>query len=169
MDLYEAVRRRGSVRAYRDESIEQDKLLRILEAGRLAPSARNLQSWKFIVVRGAPIRSRLAKASGQAFLAQAAAVIAVVSLDPDRLMHCGVPSGPVDCAIAIEHMALAATAEGLGTCWIGHFDQAGCCRILNVPSTARIIEMLTVGYPAAEPAPKDRKPLEEIVSYERFS
>ena len=168
MDLYEAIRRRCSIRSYRDQAVEEDKLLRVLEAGRLAPSAQNLQEYRFVVVREAALRNALAQAAGQPFLAKAPVIIAVVSFAPDRLMHCGIPAGPVDCAIAIDHMALAATAEGLGSCWIGHFDQAACRRLLNVPAGAKIIDMLTMGYPASEGAAKKRKDVSEIVSYERM-
>ena len=169
MDVYDAIRNRFSVRAYEDRDIEDDKLRRVLEAGRLAPSARNSQSWKFVVVRDRETRQKLGEASEQPFIAQAPVVIAVVTLDPDRTMYCGVPAGPVDCAIAIDHMALAATAEGLGTCWIGHFDQKKCCDILGVPDSAGIIELLLVGYPAASPGAKKRKDLDEVVCWDRFS
>jgi len=169
MDLYDVIKKRYSVRAYEDRPIEEDKLQRILDAGRLAPSARNLQDWKFIVVRDTKLRAQLAEASGQPFIAQAPAVVAVVTLVPDHMMFCDIPTGPVDCAIAIDHMSLAATAEGLGTCWIGHFSQDKCCRILNLPASARIVEMLLIGYADAGPGPKKRKSLEEVVCWETFS
>jgi len=169
MDVYDAIRDRFSVRAYEDRDIEDDKLRRVLDAGRLAPSARNLQNWKFVVVRDRPTRQKLSEASEQPFIGQAPVVVAVVTLVPDSTMYCGVPTGPVDCAIAIDHMALAAVAEGLGTCWIGHFDQEKCCDILGVPDSARIIELLLMGYPAASPGAKNRKNLDEVVCWERFS
>jgi nitroreductase len=169
MDVYEAVQKRCSVRAYQNRPVEQEKLDRVLDAGRLSPSARNTQARKFVVVRDAEIRQALADAAEQPFIAHAPVVIAVVSLEPDRLMHCGVPCGPVDCAIAIDHMTLAATAEGLGTCWIGHFDQDACCRLLDVPPGAKIIELLLLGYQDEKPGPKSRKKPEQIICYERFS
>ncbi len=172
MDLYEAIHRRCSVRSYQGKSVEHDKLQRVLDAGRLSPSARNAQNRKFVVVRDVEPRLALERASGQAFLGQAPVVIAVVSTDPHRLMHCGVPAGPVDCAIAIDHMTLAAVAEGLGTCWVGHFDQDACRKILHVPAEAQIIELLVLGYPATEgkpPKTKDRKPLAEVVRWETYS
>ena len=168
MDVYEAIRTRSSTRAFEPREVEQDKLLRILDAGRLAPSGRNTQEWRFVVVRDARRRRELARSADQPFLADAPVIIAVVSFAGDRLMHCGIPAGPVDCAIAIDHMALAATAEGLGSCWIGHFDQQACCRILHVPHDAKIIEMLILGYPAGSAGAKKRKPLDEIVSYEQM-
>lgn len=169
MDIFETIQARRSVRSYLDKPVEDEKLQRILEAARLAPSGNNRQAWKFVVVREAPLRGALANAADQAFLAKAPVVIAAVSLEPDRMMHCGIPAGPVDCAIALEHMVLAATALGLGACWIGRFNQDACKKLLSAPAQAKIIEMLTLGYAAEAPTtPRSRKPLNEIVSYEKF-
>ena len=170
MDVYEAIRRRYSVRSYQKKDVEQDKLQRILEAGRLAPTARNRQELKLVVVRDAKLRKALAEAAGQPFVGQAPVVIAAVGLTPQAVMHCGVPTDPVDCAIVIDHMTLAATAEGLGTCWIGHFDQDACRKVLGVPDTARIIELLPLGYPADRPTgQKKRKAPDQIVCEDRFA
>ena len=169
MDIFETIKNRRSVRAYLDKPVEQAKLDRILDAARLAPSANNRQMWKFIVVRDAGLRTQLANAAGQEHLAKASVVVAAVSLEPDRVMFCGVPSGPVDVAIALEHMALAATALGLGTCWIGRFDQDKCRKLLGVPDIARIIELMTLGYPDEEPDARPRKSVAEIVVYDQFS
>ncbi len=169
MDVYEAIRNRYSVRSYTEQTVEEQKLHRVLEAGRLAPSGNNRQDWKFIVVRDAELREALAKAADQAFVGKAPVIIAVVSTDPERRMACDIPAGPVDCAIALDHMALAAVAEGLGTCWIGHFDQDACCQLLSIPPTAKIIELLPLGYPADSPKSKSRKPLDKIVCYDSFT
>ncbi|MFW6062172.1 MAG: nitroreductase family protein [Planctomycetota bacterium] len=170
MDVYEAIGKRHSVRQYRPERVEEEKLFRVLNAGRLAPSARNQQNWRFLVVRDADVREQLVAATGQDWAGQAPVLLAVVALAPDSVMYCGVPRGPVDCAIAIDHMTLAATAEGLGTCWIGHFDQDQARNVLHVPDDAQIIELLALGYPAdQDEAPtKNRKPLQEIVVWDRF-
>jgi nitroreductase len=169
MDLYEAIRTRFSCRSYADKPVEEDKLHRILEAARLAPSACNGQPWKFVVIRDAGRRQALAEiANNQQFIAQAGVVIAIVGTNPGRIMSCQVPSDPVDCAIAIEHLALAATAEGLATCWIGAFDQDRCKAFLGVPDEYKIVELLPMGYPAGEATPRDRKSLDEVVCYEVF-
>ncbi len=168
MDIYEAIKNRHSTRSYQDKAVEDDKLKRILNAGRCAPSARNRQELKFIVVRDSHLRNALAAASNQPFVVQAPVIIAVVGLTPDEKMHCDIPTDPVDCAIAIDHMTLAAVAEGLGTCWVGHFEQGQCRQVLSVPDTAKIVELLPLGYPAGEPVAKNRKPLEEIVCYDQF-
>ena len=169
MDVYEAIRARRSVRAYEDKPVEEDKLQRILDAGRLSPSARNRQERKFIVVRDADLRKRIANdVCEQPWMAKAAVTIAVVGT-ADYTMYCEVPADPVDCAIAIDHMTLAAVAEGLGTCWIGHFDQSSAKELLGVPDECKIIELLTLGYAADAPAARSRKSLDDIVCIDRFA
>ena len=169
MELYEAIRKRYSVRAYQDRPVEQETLERVLEAARLAPSGSNRQPWKFVVVRDAQRRKQLVPACcDQAFVAEAPVVIAGVGVMADRMMRCDVPGDPVDVAIALEHIALAATAEGLGTCWIGAFYQDKVRDVLGVPKDAKVIEVMTLGYPADQLKPKNRKPLGEIVCYETY-
>ena len=169
MDLYDAVRKRYSVRSYKDEPVPQDVLDRILEAARLAPSGSNRQPWKFVVVRDAETRARLvAVCNGQAFVGQAPVVIAGVGTMPDRVMSCDVPGDPVDVAIAMEHIALAATAEGLGTCWIGAFKQGPAREVLGIGKDAKVIEFMALGYPADSLRAKDRKPIDEIVCHDTW-
>ncbi len=167
MDVYEAINKRYSVRLYADQPIEEEKLRRVLDAGRLSPSARNRQERKFIVVGDPECRKALAKASEQPWMAQAPVILAVVGLT-DYVMSCGVPADPVDCAIAMDHMTLAAVAEGLGSCWVGHFDQDQCRKQLGVPASATIIQLLTLGYAAGKAGPKNRLPYDEIVCKETF-
>ncbi len=170
MDLYEVINQRCSVRAYRDEPVEEDKLRRIMEAGRLSPSARNRQERRFVLVRDPACRKAIAKSSEQPWMAQAPVIVAVVGLT-DYVMSCGVPADPVDCAIAMDHIALAAVAEGLGTCWVGHFDQDACRKLLAVPASATIIQLLTLGYAAASAVkeePKNRLAYDKVVCTETF-
>jgi len=135
MDVMEAIRKRRSVRFYRKDPVPDEKLNKILEAARLAPSARNSQNWKFVVVRDAARRKELAKAAAdQYFVGEAPVVIAAVALQPEYVMRCEVPAYAVDLAIAVDHMTLVAVEEGLGTCWIGAFYQDEIKRILNIPS-----------------------------------
>ena len=169
MDIYEVMDKRFSVRKYKHQPVEEDKLQRVLNAGRIAPSASNRQKWKFVVVRDDKLRKALSEAAEQPFVGEAPVVIAVVGLGPEEIMSCEIPKDPVDCAIAIDHMTLAAVAEGLGTCWIGHFDQDACCRLLGVPPTGKIIDLLPLGYPDVSQPPAKRKPLEEVVCYDGFS
>ena len=141
----------------------------MLEAARLAPSGSNRQPWKFVVVRDAETRAKLAVAcNNQKFVGEAPVVIVGVGLMPDRNMGCDVPGDPVDVAIAMEHIALAATAEGLGTCWIGAFKQDQVRHAVGVPDTAKVIEVMPLGYPADSPRAKDRKPMDEVVCHDRF-
>lgn len=169
MDLLEAIQKRRSIRSYLDKPVEEDKLQRVLEAARLSPSARNRQDRKIIVVRDAQRRADLAQAADQPWLQTAPVILAMVGLTPDSVMHCQVPADPVDCAIALDHITLAAVAEGLGTCWVGHFDQDRCREILGVPAAAKIIELMPLGYPAEQPKARPRKPLDEIVAHELLS
>lgn len=171
MELYEAIRKRYSVREYvADKPVEDETLRKILQAGIDSPSARNRQQRKFIVVQDADRLAKLVEACEQPWMDAVPVIVAVVGLTDGEIMHCRVPTDPVDGAIAIDHMTLAAVAEGLGTCWIGHFDQAKCREILGVPKGCTIIELMTLGYPAGEPkTEKPRHPFDDVVCWERFS
>lgn len=164
MDFLELVKSRYACRSYQPRPVEEDKLSRVLEAVRLAPSGSNRQPWKFVVVHDEEVKRRLVRAcANQRFIATAPVVVAGVGLMPGRMMSCGVPGDPVDVAIAMEHLSLAATAEGLGSCWIGAFSQDDVREVLGVPPTAKVIELMTLGYPADSPRLKIRKPLSDIV------
>ncbi|MBN2379367.1 nitroreductase family protein [candidate division WOR-3 bacterium] len=169
MQVPKIIRDRRSVRAYKKKDIQKDVLSRVLEAARLAPSANNRQPWKFIVVKDSARRKALAKAAKeQQFVAEAPVVIAAIALEPDRIMTCGVSAAAVDLSIATDHMQLSAVEQGLGSCWIGAFYQEDIKQILGVPSQYKVIALLTLGYPADQPGFKNRKPIEEIVSYEKW-
>jgi len=170
MELMEIISRRESVRSYEDRPVPEDKLLKVLEAARLAPSASNRQRCKFIVVRDEKQRKALSLATGgQAHVAQAPVVIAAVSTMPEYVMRCDVPAYPVDLAIAVDHMTLAATDEGLGTCWIGAFSQEEARTVLDVPDNYKVVILLPLGFPRPSGRVKTRKSLDEIVCYETFS
>ena len=170
MDVMEAIRKRRSVRSYRKDPVPDEKLKKILEAARLAPSAKNLQSYKFIVVKDQKLRDKLMEAAAnQSFVGEAPVVIVGVSLNPDYVMTCKIPAYPIDVAIALDHITLAATEEGLGTCWVGKFYQDKVKEILNIPEKYKVVALLALGYPADSPDIKYRKPLEELVCYDTFS
>jgi len=169
MPVLEVIEKRYSVRAYEDRPVEEDKLERVLEAARLAPSAGNRQEWRFVVVRDPERRQALMRAANnQAFVGQAPVVIAACAVDTERIMSCGQPSYVVDVAIALEHIALQATAEGLGTCWVGAFNEEEAKKVINAPADVRVVQLMPLGYPADQPRPKTRKPLDEIVMYEAW-
>ncbi|MFO8063480.1 MAG: nitroreductase family protein [Spirochaetota bacterium] len=170
MELYEAVRTRRSVRRFSETPVAQDVLERVLEAARLAPSAKNLQEWRFVVVREERTRRQLAQAaSGQRFVGDAPVVIACCAETNHRRMRCGFESFLIDTAIATDHLTLAAAAEGLGTCWIGSFDPERVRMILGIPEEVEVVELLPLGYPEdGGPTSKRRLPLSEIVRYETY-
>lgn len=167
----DVVRKRKSVRTYADTPIPDETIREILEAARLAPSAKNLQEWKFIVVKDERTKRALVDvAKGQRFVGEAAAVIAGVATYTAYTMTNGVPACHVDLAIAMEHIALAAAEKGIGTCWIGAFYQDGARKLLGVPDDCLVIALMTLGYPREELAPgeKQRKSMEEILCWERY-
>ncbi len=170
MDVMEAIRKRRSVRSYQDKEVEQEKLNLILESARLAPSAKNFQEWRFIVIRDKKTRQKLVPAANnQNFVGQAPVVIVCCSEMNDYVMRCGQLAYPIDVAIAIDHMTLKATEEGLGTCWVGSFYEDKVKEILSIPKEVRVVELLTLGYPIPESEKrKNRLPLKEIVMYEKW-
>lgn len=170
MDVYEAISVRKSVRAFQDRDVPEQVISRLLEAARLAPSASNRQEWRFVVVRNPETRKRLARAATrQAFVGEAPVVIACCAETDGHIMTCGQPCYPIDVAIAIDHLMLCAPAEGLGTCWIGAFDEGQAKEILGIPPQIRVVALVPLGYPQ-DPAPveKFRLPVEKIVKYERW-
>ena len=147
MDIMEAIKIRCSIRSYQGRAVEEEKLKIILEAARLAPSASNRQEWRFVVVKNEITRQRLMKAAkGQSFVGEAPVVIACCAQTDNHIMSCGQLCYPIDVAIAIEHMVLKATEEGLGTCWVGAFDNERVQRLLNVPDNVDPEIIITVGY-----------------------
>lgn len=170
MTVWEAIQQRHSVRRYQDKPVEPEKIERLMEAARLAPSAGNRQEWRFVVVTDADMRQKLVPAAnGQEFVGQAPVVIAACSVDNEHVMPCGQLSAPIDVAIALEHIALQATEEGLGTCWVGAFDEAAVKRLLGIPESVRVVELMPLGYPATTAGPKNRLPRDEIVMYESWT
>jgi nitroreductase len=168
MNLMQAIRTRRSIRNYQDRLVEEEKLLAVLEAGRLAPSAKNMQDWRFIVVRDSATRQRLAEAArDQQFVAQAPVVIAACGTS-DLVMTCGQPAYAIDVAIALDHMTLTAASLDLGTCWIGAFYEDRVKEILGVPQEVRVVALLPLGYPAEHPGPRPRKTLDEVVAWEHW-
>jgi len=169
MDVLTAIHGRRSIRQYSSKPVEDEKLNKVLEAARLAPSANNCQLWKFVVVKDDEIRAKLAEAAGrQMFIKQAPVAIVACGLNPDRLMFCGQPRYTVDLSIAVSFMILEAYEQGLGTCWIGHFDERKVKEVLGIPDNVRVVAITPLGYPAESPAQRPRKKLDEIVCYERY-
>jgi len=168
MSVLDVIRKRYSCRAYQDKSVEQEKLDCILEAARLAPSAKNMQDWRFVVVTDKAIKSKVAGTTNRPEVFEKAGAIITACSNSDYIMRCGQAIGPIDVAIALEHISLQAADLGLGTCWIGSFDADKVRQILAIPEDVAIIELMTVGYPAdSKPEPK-REPIEKIVCYDTW-
>jgi nitroreductase len=176
MNVIEAINLRRSVRAYSSRAIPGEVQRRVLDAMRAAPSACNLQPWHFILVSDAELRRRVAAACfDQMWMASAPLTVVGCGLLDQAYKHMGGhgTSVDVDVAIALDHLTLAAVAEGLGTCWIGAFDEPHVKQILGVPRQVKIVALTPLGYPASDDliAPLERgrrKPLEDIVSTDRW-
>lgn len=171
MDFYEVVKTRRSIRSYKGDEIPQDKLDRVMNAARLAPSGNNRQPWKFILVKNQKIKEALVPlAFGQKFIAQAPIVVVACgfNIHYNRGNYMGDYSMLVDVAIAVDHLTLAARAEGLGTCWIGSFDNAGVKRLLSIPEDVQVVAMTPIGFPNVKPQSTPRKSLEEIICINKW-
>ncbi len=174
------VKNRQSDRGYTNQPIEKEKLERILEAARLSPSACNAQPWRFIVVDDQELKNKLAdttssKILGMNHFTKQAPIHLVIVLEGGNISSTfgslvkqkNLPL--IDIGIAAEHICLAATAEGLGSCMIGWFDEALVKKLLNIPRSKRPILIITLGYPAKpETREKRRKELAEVVSYNGY-
>lgn len=157
----DAVRKRRSVRKYKPDPVPEKVISQILEAARLAPSASHLQPWHFIVVKNTETKNKL----GIYQWAAEAPVVVVGCTDPEPAPRWHT----VDLAIAFEHLVLAATSFGLGTCWIGRLGVDETIKeVLGIPAKMKVVALTPLGYPAQAPQPKTRKPFPEIVHYEKF-
>ncbi|MEA1940573.1 MAG: nitroreductase family protein [Candidatus Caldatribacteriota bacterium] len=168
--VLEAIKKRQSVRSYQDKEIPEDVLQQILEAGRLAPSAKNGQPWKFIVVKDKKLREKLVPAcKNQNFVGEASVVIVGCATNPNYKMGNGEYSYTIDLAIALDHMSLEAASSGLGTCWIGAFYQDKVKEVLEIPEDISVVTLMTLGFPQALDTKKGRKDLSEIVCYDKYT
>ncbi len=169
MELWDAIITRYSVRAYKPDAVEEEKLLRVLEAARLAPTAANRQPFRIVVVHTAGREDELRRIYNAKWFVQAPIVLCV----------CGVPAKgwirsdgknytDVDVAIVTDHLILCATSLGLGTCWIAAFNPAAAREVLQLPEGVEPIVWTPLGYPADQPREKQRLELGELVRYERW-
>jgi nitroreductase len=170
---------RQSDRKYSDNTVEKEKLDRILEAGRMAPSACNAQPWKFIVVDDTNILLKLSEAASakllgiNSFVSQAPLQIVVIREKANLTSRLGgtvknKDYSLIDVGIASENICLQATAEGLGSCMIGWFDEKMVKKVLHIPATKRVELLITIGYPVKELREKRRKQQAEILSYNKY-
>lgn len=169
MTVMEVIQGRRSIRKYQDKPVEQEKLYRILEAMRLAPSAKNLQDRIFVVVRDKEKRLAIADTclDYPAFIRQAPVLIICCGTN-HGIMTCGHRADSVDLTIAMSFGILEATELGLGTCFIASHAEDKLRGILNLPESFSTVIMTTLGYPDQEPAARPRKPLDQQVHYDGY-
>jgi nitroreductase len=165
MSLIDVIVSRRSIRKYKAQGVPQETLERILEAGRYAPSADNEQPWHFIVVTDPKIKEKLSKGRWNSFIKDSAFTV----------VGCGNAGNAysrkwstIDTTIALQNMVIAAWSLGIGSCWIGDFEEEDVKRILDVPKDWRIVALISFGYPDETPSSPPRKPLKEIASYNGF-
>jgi len=167
MEFMSVISKRRSIRKYKSDPVSEEDVEYIVEAARLAPSWANSQCFNFVIVTDPVVKEELAKA-GNSWIAHAPAIIAA----------CADPSKPgtkgdqeyymLDVGIAMEHLILAAADKGLGTCWIGAFDEDVAKKVLEVPENIRVVALTPLGYPDESPAPRARRPLEAVMCSNKY-
>ncbi len=177
--ILELINSRQSDRKYSDKKIEKDKLDRIIEAGRMAPSACNAQPWKFIIVTEPGLLLKIADAASakligmNGFVSQAPVLLVVIREEPNITSKIGgtiknKDYSLIDIGIASENICLQAKAEGIGSCMIGWFDEKLVRKILDIPKAKRVELIITLGYSLSDEREKKRKPAEVTVSYNKY-
>lgn len=167
MSFLDIAKKRYSVRNFLDKPIEKEKILQVLEAGRIAPSACNNQPWHFIIISDDGLKKKIHEAYPRDWFFSAPVIIVACGdhnkswKRRDSKDHCD-----VDIAIAVDHMTLAAADIGLGTCWVCAFDAEKCHKLLNLPNHLEVIALLPLGYPDCDKPEKTRRQLDDIVSWE---
>jgi nitroreductase len=169
MEVLPEILQRRSIRSFTSQTVDKDQLERILEAGRLAPSAKNRQEWRFVVMQKKEVRERIMGAAfGQDYVGQAPVIIAVCTTNIDYRMPNGQLSYPIDLAFASCQIVLQAVHEGLGTCCISTFDEQEVRDILTAPFSMRVVLLILVGHHEALPEPSPRKTLKQISGREHW-
>jgi nitroreductase len=184
VEYFEVIARRHSVRTYKPEPLPEEQIVQCLEAARSAPSWRNSQCWRFIIVQDRSVIEQLAAQRIYGYpinnwLTSAPAVVVACADPRESGRHGDLPYWAVDTAIAMENLVLAATALGLGTCWVAGFDEAAICRLLGIPEPIRVVAYTPLGFPADKESlmgrtvktiarSHARKPLAKIVHRERW-
>lgn len=169
MDVFEAIESRYSVRGYRPDPVDDDALRRVLEAARQAPTAANRQPFRIVVCHTEGREAELARIYGRPWFTTAPLVLAFVAVPGEAWRRSDdKPYDEVDATIAMDHLVLAATALGLGTCWIAAFDPAAARDVLGLPDDVEPIAFTPLGYPDKPRVKTGRRPLEELVKQERW-
>jgi len=170
MNFQELIIKRYSVRAYKPDPVDKEKLARVLEAARLAPTAANRQAFRVIVIPTKGREEELRRVYGREWFTQAPLVLCVCALPGEAWIRKadGWNAAEVDATIAMSHIVLAAADEGLGTCWIAAFDPAAAREVLGLPADVVPSAFTPLGYPADSLPPKKRRPLAELVRRDRW-
>jgi nitroreductase len=176
MDLFEAIRTYRPCRQYLAKPVPSDKLKAVLGAARLAPSQGNFQPWRFVVVQDDEIKRKLAQACVRGrTVGEAPVVVVAFSVEEDIPVTVGgyISAYPLDVAVAIGHLQLAATAEGLGSSWMVDFHEDKVRDVLGVPEGIHPLAVIPIGFPAdpngpLKPDGEGRKSPDEIISYNEF-
>ena len=165
MSVIDLLLSRRSIRKYKKDQVSQDNVQRILEAGRYAPSASNGQPWHFVLLTDLKIKEQLSHREWSGFVRESAFTIVGCAYQGNEYSR---KWSVIDTTIALENMVVAAWGLGIGSCWVGDFDEAYVRRLLGVPNDWKIIALISFGYPDEAPHASPRKPLSEIVSYNGF-
>ncbi|MEW6276964.1 MAG: nitroreductase family protein [Bacillota bacterium] len=173
MDFFEVLANRRSIRRYKETPVEKEKLLNVLEAARLSPTWENKQCWRLIVVTTPVQKEKLLEAipdsnPGKKGVASAPVVVVLCANPGDSGVRENQQYYLVDCGIVFEHLFLAACAQGLGTCWIGVFDERLIKKSFGIPEPWRVVAITPLGYPERIPQPRPRKSLGELVFAETW-
>jgi len=169
MEFTDLIQKRYSARAYKPDPVEDEKLQQVLEAMRLAPSADNRQPFQFIVIHTRGREAELRRIYSRAWFVDAPLVVCACGISARGwARRDGKNYNDVDVAIAMDHLVLAAANLGLGTCWIAAFDPQAAREVLGLPAGVEPVAFTPLGYPADRPGRKERKPLPELVRYERW-
>ncbi|BCS52774.1 nitroreductase family protein [Geobacter sp. SVR] len=171
MDIFQVIGNRRSIRKYKDIPVERQKIEQILDAARLAPSWKNQQCWRFLVLSDEGKRRAMLDAfpddnPGKKALAQAPVVIVVCADQEESGIENGIEYYVADTAIAFQHLCLAAHALGLGSCWMGWYEEGAIRTALGIPDRFRVVGVTPLGYPDQEPKARPRKELSEIAFFE---
>jgi nitroreductase len=172
MNFIELATQRCSVRNFASKPVEKEKLLYVLEAARMAPSAANFQPWQFIVITDSVILKRIQTLYHREWLVTAPAIIIAMGdhCKAWRRKSDGKDFTDIDVAIAVDHLTLAATEQGLGTCWICNFNVEKCREVLNVPDNFELIALIPIGYPIAEnESAKKRESIDQLVHWNKIT